>query len=80
MEKKKLLCSKGGKANKGKKYNRKSGFSKGYYNMKKVLQLTMTGDLVDTYISIRDVCRNTNFSYNCLCQALRGKREGLFFL
>lgn len=74
----KFLCSKGGKTNKGKKYNRKSGFSKGYYHMRKVLQLTMTGNLVNMYISVRDVCRNTDFSYNCLCQALRGKRERLY--
>lgn len=74
----KFLCSKGGKTNKGKKYNRRSGFSKGYYHMRKVLQFTVTGNLVNTYISVRDACRNTSFSYNCLCLALRGKREGLY--
>ena len=74
----KLLCSLGGKTNKGKKYNRRTGFSKGSYNMKTVVQLTKEGNIVAKYISVRDVYRHTDFSYNCLCQALRGKRDGLY--
>ena len=73
-----MICSKAGKANKGNKYNRKSGFSKGHYHMRNVLQFTKEGSLINTYISIRDVCRYTNFTYNCLCQALNGRRGGLY--
>lgn len=36
------------------------------------------GSLINTYISIRDVCRHTDFTYNCLCQALNGRRGGLY--
>ena len=60
-----MLYSKAGKSNIGNKYNRKSGFSK-------------EGSLINTYISIRDVCRHTDFTYNCLCQALNGRRGGLY--
>ena len=60
------------------KYNRKSGFSKGHYHMRNVLQFTKEGSLINTYISIRDVCRHTDFTYNCLCQALNGRRGGLY--
>lgn len=73
----KMLCSKGGKTNKGKKYNRRTGFKKEHYNMKPVMQFSKDGELINIFISVRDVCRGTDFSYNCLCQALRGKREGV---
>ena len=73
-----MLCSKAGKSNIGNKYNRKSGFSKGHYHMRNVLQFTKEGSLINTYISIRDVCRHTDFTYNCLCQALNGRRGGLY--
>lgn len=49
------------------KYNRKSGFSKGHYHMRNVLQFTKEGSLI-----------NTDFTYNCLCQALNGRRGGLY--
>lgn len=73
-----MLCSKAGKSNIGNKYNRKSGFSKGHYHMRNVLQFTKEGSLINTHISIRDVCRHTDFTYNCLCQALNGRRGGLY--
>lgn len=57
-------CSKAGKSNIGNKYNRKSGFSKGHYHMRNVLQFTKEGSLINTY--------------NCLCQALNGRRGGLY--
>lgn len=65
-------CSRGGRTNKGKKYNRKSGFSKGSYNMREVLQFSLTGEFIAKFKSMAEASRLTHSNYCQIRKCLIG--------
>lgn len=65
-------CSRGGQTNKGKKYNRKSGFTKGSYNMKPVLQFSSTGAFIAKFKSMAEASRLTHSNYCQIRKCLIG--------
>lgn len=67
------ICAKGGRTNLGKKYNRKSGFTKGDYQVKTVYQYSLDGTLLGTFKSISDASRRTGANKCQIGKCLRGK-------
>lgn len=67
------ICAKGGRTNPGKKYNRKSGFTKGDYQVKTVYQYSLDGTLLGTFKSISDASRRTGANKCQIGKCLRGK-------
>ena len=72
-EKGKEICAKGGKTNLGKKYNRKSGFTKGDYQVRIVCQYSLEGVLLDKFKSVSDASRKTGANNCQIGKCLRGK-------
>ena len=72
-EKGKEICAKGGKTNLGKKYNRKSGFTKGDYQVRTVCQYSLEGVLLNKFKSVSDASRKTGANNCQIGKCLRGK-------
>ena len=72
-ERGKEICAKGGKTNLGKKYNRKSGFTKGDYQVRIVCQYSLEGVLLNKFKSVSDASRKTGASNCQIGKCLRGK-------
>lgn len=69
----KEICAKGGKTNSGKKYNRKSGFTKGDYQVRIVCQYSLEGVLLNKFKSVSDASRKTGANNCQIGKCLRGK-------
>lgn len=69
----KEICAKGGRTNLGKKYTRKSGFTKGDYQIRTVYQYSLDGNLIGTFKSISDAARRTGANGCQIGKCLRGK-------
>lgn len=72
-ERGKEICAKGGKTNLGKKYNRKSGFTKGDYQVRIVCQYSLEGVLLNKFKSVSDASRKTGANNCQIGKCLRGK-------
>ncbi len=72
-ERGKEICAKGGKTNLGKKYNRKSGFTKGDYQVRTVCQYSLEGVLLNKFKSVSDASRKTGANNCQIGKCLRGK-------
>lgn len=72
-DKGKEICAKGGKTNLGKKYNRKSGFTKGDYQVRTVCQYSLEGVLLNKFKSISDASRKTGANNCQIGKCLKGK-------
>ena len=65
--------SNAGKRNKGNKYNRKSGFTKGFYQMRNVLQFSLSGEYISKYKSAREASIQTDSNYCQILKCLKGR-------
>lgn len=72
-ERGKEICAKGGKTNLGKKYNRKSGFTKGDYQVRIVCQYSLEGVLLNKFKSVSDASRKTGANNCQIGKCLGGK-------
>lgn len=72
-ERGKEICAKGGKTNLGKKYNRKSGFTKGDYQVRIMCQYSLEGVLLNKFKSVSDASRKTGANNCQIGKCLRGK-------